>query len=91
MLALNRQLGAEVYDLWTDCREDSAFGTVGCLAITRKRVPSGIGLARYQATSTPRSARHTILSISVRSFVRIGNLVFSSRGKQTHAYLKTTC
>jgi hypothetical protein len=24
---------SEVYDLWTDCREDSAFG-IGCLAIT---------------------------------------------------------
>jgi hypothetical protein len=24
---------SEVYDLWSDCREDSAFGT-GCLAIT---------------------------------------------------------
>jgi hypothetical protein len=24
---------SEVYDLWTDCREDSAFG-IGCLTIT---------------------------------------------------------
>jgi hypothetical protein len=38
--SLNRQLkteltteNSEVYDLWTDCREDSAFG-IGCLAIT---------------------------------------------------------
>jgi hypothetical protein len=28
--------------------------------ITRKWVPSGLGLARYQATSTPRRARHSI-------------------------------
>jgi hypothetical protein len=54
---------SEVYDLWTDCREDSAFGIVGCLAITRKRVPSGLGLAHYQATSTPRRARHNMLSV----------------------------
>jgi hypothetical protein len=26
---------SEVYDLWTDCREDSAFG-IGCLGITRE-------------------------------------------------------
>jgi hypothetical protein len=52
---------SEIYDLWTDCREDTAFGIVGCLAITRKRVPSGLGLARYQATSTPRRARHSII------------------------------
>jgi hypothetical protein len=51
---------SEVYDLWTDCREDSAFD-IGCLAITRKRVPSGLGLARYQATSTPRRARHIMM------------------------------
>jgi hypothetical protein len=38
-----------IYSLWTDCREDTAFGNVDCLAITRKRVPSGLGLARYQA------------------------------------------
>jgi hypothetical protein len=29
------QLNSEGYDLWSDCREDSAFG-VGCLAITRE-------------------------------------------------------
>jgi hypothetical protein len=51
---------SEIYDIWTDCREDTAFGIVGCLAITRKRLPSGLGLARYQATSTPRRARHNI-------------------------------
>jgi hypothetical protein len=39
-----------IYSLWTDCREDTAFGNVDCLAITRKRVPSGLGLARYKAT-----------------------------------------
>jgi hypothetical protein len=52
---------SEIYDIWTDCREDTAFGIVGCLAITRKRLPSGLGLARYQATSTPQRARHNIL------------------------------
>jgi hypothetical protein len=26
-------LNSEVYDLWSDCRGDSAFG-IGCLAIT---------------------------------------------------------
>jgi hypothetical protein len=31
------QLNSEVYDLWTDCREDSAFG-IGFLAITRETV-----------------------------------------------------
>jgi hypothetical protein len=56
----NSAENSEVYDLWTDCREDSAFGIVGCLAITRKWVPSGLGLARYQATSTPRRACHSI-------------------------------
>jgi hypothetical protein len=39
----------EIYNLWTDCREDTAFGIVGCLAITRKRLPSG-----------PRRTRHNI-------------------------------
>jgi hypothetical protein len=47
-----------IYSLWTDCREDTAFGIVDCLAITRKWVPSGLGLARYQATSTPRRAHY---------------------------------
>jgi hypothetical protein len=51
---------SEIYDIWTHCREDTAFGIAGCLAITRKRVPSGLGLTRYQATSTPRRARHTM-------------------------------
>jgi hypothetical protein len=49
---------SEIYTLWTDCREDTAFGIVGCLAITRKRLPSGLGLARYQAMSTPRRAHY---------------------------------
>jgi hypothetical protein len=63
------QLNSEVYDLWSDCRGDSAFG-FGCLAArpegTRfpgdpgKRVPSGLGPARYQVTFTPRRARHNI-------------------------------
>jgi hypothetical protein len=35
---------SEIYHLWTDCREDTAFGIVGCLAITRKRLPSGPGM-----------------------------------------------
>jgi hypothetical protein len=52
---------SKIYHLWTDCREDTAFCIVGCLAITRKRLPSGLGLARYQATSTPRRARHNII------------------------------
>jgi hypothetical protein len=56
---------SEIYDFWTDGREDTAFGIVGCLAITRKRVPSGLGLARYQATSTPRRARHNMLPQSI--------------------------
>jgi hypothetical protein len=34
---------SEIYDIWTDCREDTAFGIVGCLAITRKRLHSGVG------------------------------------------------
>jgi hypothetical protein len=52
---------SEIYDISADCREDTAFGIVGCLAITRKRLPSGLRLARYQATSTPRRARHSII------------------------------
>jgi hypothetical protein len=71
---------SEVYDLWTDCREDSALGIVDCLAITRKRVPSGLGLARYQATSTPRRARHNIISRSV--FVLQTQCVFFATGTE---------
>jgi hypothetical protein len=52
---------SEIYDLWTDYREDTAFGIVDCLAVTRKRLPSGLRRARYQATSTPRRARHNII------------------------------
>jgi hypothetical protein len=48
-----------------DCREDTAFGIVSCPAITRKRAPSGLGLARYQATSTPRHARHHIYLVFI--------------------------
>jgi hypothetical protein len=35
---------SEVYSLWTDCREDTAFGIVDCLAITRKRLPQAYGM-----------------------------------------------
>jgi hypothetical protein len=35
----------------------------------RKRVPSGLGLARYQATSTPRRARHNIIEWHVQAEV----------------------
>jgi hypothetical protein len=75
-LATNSE-NSEVYDLWTDCRGDSAFGIVDCLAITRKRVPSGLGLARYQAMSTPRRARHSILTLILRciSLVRVSMLL----------------
>jgi hypothetical protein len=37
---------SEIYNLWTDCREDTAFGIVGCLAITRKRLPSGLHVTK---------------------------------------------
>jgi hypothetical protein len=53
---------SEIYDLWTDCREDTAFGIVDCLAVTRKLLPSGLLRARYQATSGPRRARHNMYS-----------------------------
>jgi hypothetical protein len=38
---------SEVYDLWTDCREDSAFG-IGCLAITKE-----MGTLRPRACTLP--------------------------------------
>jgi hypothetical protein len=41
------QLNSEVYDLWSDCREDSAFG-IGYLAITRE-----MGTLRPRACTLP--------------------------------------
>jgi hypothetical protein len=68
-LALGIASLSEIYNLWTDCRDDTAFG-IGCLAITRKRLPSGLGLARYQGTSTPRRARHNVLSVDWNNQVK---------------------
>jgi hypothetical protein len=36
----------------------------------RKRVPSGLGLACYQATSTPRRARHNIVRENVTNHTK---------------------
>jgi hypothetical protein len=41
------QLNSEVYDLWSDCREDNAFG-IGCLAITKET-----GTLRPRACTLP--------------------------------------
>jgi hypothetical protein len=41
------QLSSGVYDLWSDCRGDSAFG-IGCLAITREA-----GTLRPRACTLP--------------------------------------
>jgi hypothetical protein len=41
------QLNSEVYDLWSDCRGDSAVG-IGCLAITRET-----GTLRPRACTLP--------------------------------------
>jgi hypothetical protein len=60
---------SKIYNLWTDCREDTAFGNVGCLAITRKRLQH----ACYQATSTPRRARHNIKFIKEKSILEKQN------------------
>jgi hypothetical protein len=54
------QLNSEVYDLWSDCRGDSAFG-IGCLAITRETGTLRPRAARYRVTSTPWRARHSIM------------------------------
>jgi hypothetical protein len=44
---------SEVYDLWSDCREDSAFG-FGCLAITRET-----GTLRPRACTLPSNVYST--------------------------------
>jgi hypothetical protein len=45
---------SEIYELWTDCREDTAFGIVDCLAVTRKRL-----LFRPTAYTLPSNVRPT--------------------------------
>jgi hypothetical protein len=45
---------SEVYDLWSDCRGDSAFGIVGCLAITRET-----GTLRPRACTVPSNVYST--------------------------------
>jgi hypothetical protein len=70
---------SEIYDIWTNCREYTAVGSVGRLAITRKCLPSGLGLARYQATSTPQRARHNnLLGIITSGFNIIYQLLIRS-------------
>jgi hypothetical protein len=59
---------SEVYDLWSDCRGDRAFG-IGCLAITRET-----GTLRSRACTLPSNvyswrARHNILTETGNVFV----------------------